>query len=45
MKEEISLAAEDAIKAVSKLKENSGVDFVNSCAEMIASCFLKGNKI
>ena len=45
MKEEIKLAVDGAIKAVSKLKEDRGIDFINSCAEMIAACFQKGNKI
>lgn len=39
------IAVEDAIRAVSKLKEGSSIAFINSCAEMIATCFQKGNKI
>lgn len=45
MKEEIKFAVEDAIKAVSKLKEESGINFIISCANLIAECFQSGNKI
>lgn len=45
MKEEIMIAVDDAIKAVSKLKEDRGIDFIDSCSKFIAECFQRGNKI
>ena len=45
MKEEITLAVDNAINAINKLKEEAGITFIDSCAKMIASCFQRGNKI
>ncbi|NGX28113.1 MAG: Phosphoheptose isomerase [Candidatus Anoxychlamydiales bacterium] len=45
MKQDIKKAVLDAIDAVSFLKQNKSLSFIENAAKMIAKCFKGGNKI
>ena len=45
MKQDIKEAVLDAIKAISFLKEDKSISFMEKAAQMIAKCFKQGNKI
>ena len=45
MKKDIKKAVLDAISAVSVLKQDESIIFIENAAEMLAKCFKQGNKI
>ena len=45
MRHAILNAIDDAIRAIEKIKEETAVAFIEQSAQMIASCFQRGNKL
>jgi D-sedoheptulose 7-phosphate isomerase len=45
MKKDISIAVDDAVAAVSKLKEEESIEFIYSVAKLISDAFASGNKL
>lgn len=45
MRKQLLNSIDDAVKAVSQLKLESSIEFIESAAEMLSYCFSQGNKV
>jgi len=45
MRQDILSAVKDGVRAIEELKKDASLQFIQSCAELISECYLRGGKL